>query len=81
MFRDLRYKLTVYHHVDMQERKLEGELYDMVQDPDETHNLWSEPAATEIRQDLLARVMDWMVAMDSTYVGTRGGERPTNVIM
>ncbi len=42
-----RYKITVYRHGD------EGELFDLQEDPQERHNLWSEPNALGIKARLL----------------------------
>ncbi len=42
-----RYKITVYRSGE------DGELFDLVEDPDETNNLWHEPRAQEIKKDLL----------------------------
>ena len=46
---DERYKLVVYQY----ERC--GELYDLSEDPHELHNLWYDPAQTDLRCELLAR--------------------------
>jgi len=59
MFRDDRYKLSVYHGHER------GELYDLVADPDEFHDLWDDPAAQDVKLDLLKRSFDAaIVAMD-----------------
>lgn len=50
-FIDQHYKLTVYHDSD------EGELRDLVADPDERVNLWADPAAAELKSSLLLRMM------------------------
>lgn len=64
MYRDRRYKLVVYHGHD------EGELYDLVDDPDEFNNLWDESDKQSIKLELLKRSFDSsMFAMD------RGPER------
>ena len=75
MFRDRRYKLCLYHHVDMPDRAPEGELYDMEEDPGETRNLWRKAEYVEIKMKLMNRLTDWLIAMNAAYVGTRGGER------
>lgn len=57
-----RYKLTVYFN------QTYGELYDLQEDPGEIHNLWDEPSAAELKQELmlkyiwadLGREMMWM---------------------
>jgi arylsulfatase A-like enzyme len=89
MFRDTRYKLSIYHRAsgegyyegvpgDSRPDKgtsMEGELYDMEADPLETINLWNKPEYQENKWSLISRLMDWMVKMDVAYVGSRGGER------
>ncbi len=52
MFRDRRYKLVVYHGIET------GELYDMEADPREEHNLWYDPAYTELRFNMLKKSFD-----------------------
>jgi len=42
-----RYKITVYRKWD------DGELFDLAEDPGEVNNLWNEPAATELKCQLL----------------------------
>ena len=42
-----RYKLTVYRQGDA------GELFDLVEDPGETNNLWSDPAAAALKSDMM----------------------------
>lgn len=60
MFRDKRYKLIVYHGHE------EGELYDLIDDPDEFNNLWHTPEKQNTKLDLLKRSFDAsMFAMDS----------------
>ena len=52
MYRDKRYKLTVYHGHNL------GELYDLENDPGEFNNLWDDPNARELKFDLLAKSFD-----------------------
>jgi arylsulfatase A-like enzyme len=59
MYRDARYKLVVYHGHGL------GELYDLVNDPDEFHNQWENPAFQTLKLELLQRSFDAsMLAMD-----------------
>ena len=59
MFRDKRYKLVVYHGHEG------GELYDLLDDPNEFNNLWYESSKQDIKFDLLRRSFDSsMFAMD-----------------
>ena len=50
-----------------------GELYDMIQDPNELTNLWERPSHREVRETLCGRLMDWLVATETAYLGSRGG--------
>ncbi len=59
MYRDARYKLTVYHGLGL------GELYDMEADPGEFDDLWDDPGHQEVKTDLLIKSYDAsMLAMD-----------------
>ena len=59
MYRDKRYKLIVYHGHE------EGELYDLVDDPDEFNNLWHAADKQDIKMELLKQSFDAsMFAMD-----------------
>jgi arylsulfatase A-like enzyme len=53
-----RYRLTVYSGQDY------GELFDLQEDPDECHNLWSDPGARETREELRARLLDRIMQTD-----------------
>jgi hypothetical protein len=74
MFRDERFKLNVYHG-SADGEPLEGELYDMQDDPQETRNLWVDPQYGEVKMRLLGRLVDWMLEHDLRYLGSRGGEK------
>lgn len=52
MIFDGRYKLTVYHGLQV------GELYDLQEDPHELHNLWNETSAEEIKYELMKSCFD-----------------------
>jgi len=47
-----RYKITIYRGQPY------GELYDLEEDPGEINNLWDDPAASEIKADLIRRMLD-----------------------
>ncbi|WP_276256596.1 sulfatase family protein [Halomontanus rarus] len=55
MLRTDSHKVVVAHHAGT------GELYDLEDDPMETHNRWDDPAYAEVKADLLARLTDRMV--------------------
>jgi len=74
MFRDQRYKLNLYHGMGVDE-DTQGELYDMVSDPQETRNLWNDPQYTDVKLKLMDRLMDWMVENNVCNFGSRGGEK------
>ena len=54
MVRTTRHKLAVAHGLG------EGELYDLAEDPGETHNLWADPACLPLKAEMLARLCDRM---------------------
>lgn len=64
MYRDRRYKLTVYHGHEL------GELYDLENDPWEFDNLWDKPEFEDLRADLIAKSFDAHVLL-TTDVGSR----------
>jgi arylsulfatase len=62
MVRTQRYKLVAFHGLG--EGEVDGELYDLVEDPQETRNLWRDPSYLTIKCDLLQRLshrMAWTV--------------------
>ncbi|BCS33237.1 sulfatase [Luteitalea sp. TBR-22] len=52
-----------------------GELYDLRQDPNELHNLFADEAHREIKAQLLARLLDWMVRTADPALPPRPGTR------
>ena len=64
MYRDRRYKLSVYHGHGL------GELYDLQEDPWEFDNLWDDPAHQQVKQDLIYKSFDSHVLL-TTDVGSR----------
>ncbi|MCB0075426.1 MAG: DUF4976 domain-containing protein, partial [Caldilineaceae bacterium] len=38
-----------------------GQLFDLVNDPDETHNLWDDPAYADKRRELLDVLREWRI--------------------
>jgi arylsulfatase len=91
MFMDERYKLSLYHesteensanksqpngtHPPNGTLVPKGTLYDMIDDPDETRNLWSDPQYRDIRLNLTERLLDWNVSLDNRY-GRHGVDKP-----
>ncbi len=49
------HRMTVYKNLDF------GELYDLKNDPDETHNLWNNPAAATVKSDMMFRLSQAML--------------------
>lgn len=64
MYRNRRYKMSVYHG------HLLGELYDLENDPWEFRNLWDSPEHQEIKRELLLASFDSHVLL-TTDVGSR----------
>ena len=64
MFRNRRYKLTVYHGQGL------GELYDVQEDPREFNNLRDDPAHAEFPAELIYASFDSHVLL-TTDVGSR----------
>jgi len=54
-----RYKITVYRN------GVDGELFDLQDDPGEVNNLWHDPAAAEIKLQLLHEFMQATLAAES----------------
>lgn len=61
MWREAHWKLNVYHT-----DPLEGELYNLAEDPQEMNNLWSSPAAGATRDALHAKLNDWLARHGET---------------
>ncbi|MEM9062303.1 MAG: sulfatase-like hydrolase/transferase [Pseudomonadota bacterium] len=52
-----RHRLTVYRDQDW------GELYDLAEDPNETHNLWDDPGMASVKLDLSLRLNRQLTAL------------------
>lgn len=72
MLRNARYKLNYYHADPQTGRPVEGELYDMQDDPQELCNLWEQAGHRRIRQQMTEQLMDWLVRQEIAR-GGRGG--------
>lgn len=46
-----RYKITVYYN------QTYGELFDLLEDPGETHNRWDDPAFRDLKSDLILKML------------------------
>jgi uncharacterized sulfatase len=55
-----RYKMTVYRSYEF------GELFDLVEDPDERNNLWDDPEAAEVKASLMKRFMQVTMSYEPT---------------
>jgi arylsulfatase A-like enzyme len=56
MIRDQEWKLV--HYVD----RPYGQLFNMIEDPEEVHNLWGAPGHAGLRRRLERRLFDWLAA-------------------
>jgi arylsulfatase A-like enzyme len=73
MFLDERYKLNVYHAPPGADGEPEGQLFDMVQDPQEQRDLWNDKNAREVRLRMTERLLAWLASQERQF-GSRGGE-------
>lgn len=54
-----KWRLTYYPRV-MFDGQYQGELYDLDADPDETQNLYNDPAHREVVDEGKSRIIDWL---------------------
>jgi arylsulfatase A-like enzyme len=73
MLRDDRYKLNLYHANPAARLAMEGQLFDMLEDPHEMNDLWGAPAYQALRLHLMERLLEWMFNQE-LRLGTRGGD-------
>ncbi len=59
MIRTDKWKLVRHHHTNLMD-----ELYDLANDPGETRNLYAQPQHADVRDQLQARLTDWMRSID-----------------
>ncbi|HCY40740.1 MAG TPA: hypothetical protein DHV48_05200 [Prolixibacteraceae bacterium] len=74
MFLSGYYKLNVYHNFS-DSHKLQGELFNMENDPLEENNLWNNPNHQYVKIEMMHQLTDWMVKNSDRYPGGRGGEK------
>lgn len=55
-----RYKITVYRQADY------GELFDLLDDPDERHNRWDDPAYKDVKSEMLLRFVQAEIQREPT---------------
>lgn len=62
MVRSKTFKLVHYlGQPEADQGRPKGELYDLVSDPEETHNLWADPAHEAKRREMLDVLREWMI--------------------
>lgn len=81
MFHDGRYKLNVYHNLEIDGRRFEGELFDMQRNSKETRNLWDDPMHASSKANLIQRTLNWAIESDVRQWGLRGGEKFCQSVM
>jgi arylsulfatase A-like enzyme len=59
---DIRYKITVY------QLGMEGEIFDLEEDPGETNNLWANPEASALKSDLLLKLQQAEMAKEPMWM-------------
>jgi len=59
---DANYKLTVYWNQPY------GELFDLKSDPGEVNNLWNDPAASELKAQLMRKLVDAMLGNEPLWM-------------
>jgi arylsulfatase len=73
MVRSGRFKLHVYHPVAGRQASTIYRLYDMERDPQELHDLGSDPVHRAVLDDLKDRLVSWLLGAENLR-GSRGGE-------
>jgi arylsulfatase A-like enzyme len=72
MLRDERYKLNVYLDIE-DPGSLDGQLFDMREDPRELVDLWESPDHAGVRERLLRALVAWETRQE-LLLGSRGGD-------
>lgn len=60
MIRDQRYKLSLYHSEPVQRYPLQGQLFDMHNDPQERNDLWPDSSRLNHRLRLTEALLEWL---------------------
>lgn len=78
MLRNRRYKLNIYHNFEEGRTELnDGELFDMINDPEERINLYDNKEYSQIKSELMSKLLSWMVNTDNKINCSRGGNSKT----
>jgi arylsulfatase len=72
MLRHRQWKLTLFHDFLDRNGPVEGMLFDMENDPQETRNLFNDPIHASVRQLLSDRLLNWFLTQQLQF-GGRGG--------
>jgi hypothetical protein len=73
MWREDRYKLSVYHAPEPGPDDCPGELFDLETDPHEMNNLWYDADAQDTRDQLIHKLTSFLVQQDAQG-RARGGQ-------
>ena len=78
---DDSYSKSAWLSCGWDKRRVDAEqLYDLVYDPNETHNLASAPALRETLEDMRARLSQWMAATDDPLLAGPVPPPPTGIV-
>jgi arylsulfatase A-like enzyme len=70
MYRTADWKMVYYIGQE------QGELYDLLRDPDELQNLWNDEVAAAEKNRLIAATLEWMASSNYWNSGYKRGEGP-----
>jgi len=68
-----RHKLSFYF-----KERMDGELYDLIEDPGERTNLFHDPKMAKVRDDLLQRLLAWQIRIQQPRALMRDWEEDPN---
>lgn len=75
MLRTSRYKLTLYHDSPDVKKIVDGELFDLLEDPGEQNNLYGDSSMMRVQSTLIQKIQKWLEEHNSENSGGRGGTR------